>query len=161
MSRSGSKRSIAPISPSRPYETRSPSSTCDGSPEPSRPATYLTSGAYVRISRSRSGLFFVRANSLQSAWISVSAATVLPEYELAATSPHRRRDEGRHPGRERACCDRDRPLTGERARNRDAAERERDHREQRRERHAARLLSAAAKGAAEPRVQSRRPNRGA
>ena len=32
MSRSGSKRSIAPIRPSSPYETRSPSSTCAGRP---------------------------------------------------------------------------------------------------------------------------------
>src|SRR5918998_905873 len=39
--------------PRRPYETRSPSSTCAGSPLPSRPATNLTSGAYVRIRRSR------------------------------------------------------------------------------------------------------------
>ena len=45
ISRSGSKRSIAPIRPSRPYEMRSPSSTCGGSHEPSLPATYLTSGA--------------------------------------------------------------------------------------------------------------------
>ena len=43
--RSGSKRSIAPISPSSPYEMRSPSSTCAGRPVPSRPATYFTSGA--------------------------------------------------------------------------------------------------------------------
>ena len=34
ISRSGSKRSIAPISPSSPYETRSCSSTCDGRLEP-------------------------------------------------------------------------------------------------------------------------------
>ena len=50
----GSKRSIAPMSPSRPYETRSCSSTCAGRLAPTRPATNLTSGAYVRISRSRS-----------------------------------------------------------------------------------------------------------
>src|SRR5439155_9609258 len=48
--------SLAPIRPSSPYETRSPSSTCAGSPEPSRPATYFTSGAYVRMSRSRIAL---------------------------------------------------------------------------------------------------------
>src|ERR1700752_2926552 len=40
--------------PRRPYETRSSSSTWAGSPLPSRPATYLTSGAYVTIRRSRS-----------------------------------------------------------------------------------------------------------
>src|SRR3954451_13318072 len=54
MSRSGSYRSTAPIRPSSPYETRSPSSTWAGRPLPSRPATYFTSGAYVRIRRSRS-----------------------------------------------------------------------------------------------------------
>ena len=44
ISRSGSKRSIAEISPSRPYEMRSDSSTCEGRPLDMRPATYLTSG---------------------------------------------------------------------------------------------------------------------
>src|SRR5579872_78473 len=39
--------------PSRPYETRSSSSTCAGRPLPRRPATYFTSGAYVTIKRSR------------------------------------------------------------------------------------------------------------
>src|SRR5207248_10162109 len=41
------------MSPSRPYETRSSSSTWAGSPLPRRPATYFTSGAYVTMSRSR------------------------------------------------------------------------------------------------------------
>ena len=53
ISRSGSKRSIAEISPSRPYEIRSDSSTWEGSPLDIRPATYLTSGAYASTSRSR------------------------------------------------------------------------------------------------------------
>ena len=44
ISRSGSKRSIAEIRPSRPYEMRSASSTCEGRPLDIRPATYLTSG---------------------------------------------------------------------------------------------------------------------
>src|SRR5215212_5669907 len=55
-SRPGSYRSIAAIRPSRPYEARSPSSTCAGNPLPSLPATYLTSGAYVRMRRSRTAL---------------------------------------------------------------------------------------------------------
>jgi len=45
ISRPGSKRSIAEIRPSSPYEMRSASSTCEGSPLDIRPATYLTSGA--------------------------------------------------------------------------------------------------------------------
>ena len=53
MSREVSKRSIAEIRPSRPYEMRSESSTCAGRPLDMRPATYLTSGEYARTSRSR------------------------------------------------------------------------------------------------------------
>jgi hypothetical protein len=45
ISRSGSYRSIAPIRPRRPYETRSCSSTCAGRLAPTRPATNFTSGA--------------------------------------------------------------------------------------------------------------------
>jgi len=45
ISREGSNRSIAPMSPSSPYETRSCSSTCDGRLAPRRPATNFTSGA--------------------------------------------------------------------------------------------------------------------
>ncbi len=45
ISRPGSKRSIAEIRPRSPYEMRSASSTCEGSPLDIRPATYLTSGA--------------------------------------------------------------------------------------------------------------------
>src|SRR5436305_6508434 len=85
MSRSGSKRSIAPINPIRPYETRSFSSTCAGSPLPSRPATYLTSGAYVRIRRSRTPWSFVFVYSRQRAWVS-SWATVR-EYDLERRFP--------------------------------------------------------------------------
>jgi hypothetical protein len=44
ISRAGSKRSIAEISPTRPYEIRSASSTCGGRLAAIRPATYLTSG---------------------------------------------------------------------------------------------------------------------
>ncbi len=44
ISRSGSKRSIAEIRPSSPYEIRSDSSTWEGNPLDMRPATYLTSG---------------------------------------------------------------------------------------------------------------------
>ena len=57
ISRSGSNRSMAPMSPSSPYDARSCSSTCDGRLAPSRLATNLTSGAYVRIRRSRSTRF--------------------------------------------------------------------------------------------------------
>ena len=53
ISRSGSKRSIAEIRPSSPYEMRSDSSTCEGSPLDMRPATYLTSGEYAITRRSR------------------------------------------------------------------------------------------------------------
>ena len=44
ISRPRSKRSIAEIKPIRPYEIRSASSTCAGSPDAMRPATYFTSG---------------------------------------------------------------------------------------------------------------------
>ena len=43
--RSGSKRSIASMSPKMPACTRSAASTCCGRPVPTRPATYLTMGA--------------------------------------------------------------------------------------------------------------------
>src|SRR6188768_1588274 len=79
MSRSGSNRSIAPMRPRSPYETRSPSSTCAGRPLPSRPATYLTSGAYVRISRSRSARSFVRLNSCQRTRVSVAWSAMASE----------------------------------------------------------------------------------
>src|SRR5919204_372817 len=62
------------MSPSSPYEIRSSSSTCAGRPEPRRPATYLTSGAYVRISRSRTPLSRERRNSSQRLCVSVSPA---------------------------------------------------------------------------------------
>src|ERR671915_1875349 len=76
MSRSGSNRSIAPMSPRSPYETRSPSSTCAGRPLPRRPATYLTSGAYVRMRRSRTALFVLSLpNSCHKAWVSSTCAT--------------------------------------------------------------------------------------
>ena len=48
-----SKRSIAEIRPSRPYEIRSESSTCAGRPLDMRPATYFTNGEYARTRRSR------------------------------------------------------------------------------------------------------------
>ena len=55
LSRSGSKRSIAPMSPSRPYETRSPSSTCAGArAEP--PGDVLHERRVLRISWSRTAL---------------------------------------------------------------------------------------------------------
>src|SRR5215831_2645503 len=64
------------MSPSSPYDTRSPSSTCAGSPEPSRPATYFTSGAYVRISRSRIALSPLWSRySRQRDWVSSASAT--------------------------------------------------------------------------------------
>src|SRR3954453_14307268 len=129
---------------------RSPSSTCAGSPDPRRPATYLTSGAYVRISRSRAPLFLVCANSCQSC-VSVTAATTPPEYELPAPFPHRPTNERPHPdrralppaprkGRPHPAAaaprrDRNRPLPRERARDGDTAEGERDGGEQHRERH--------------------------
>src|SRR3954452_17666704 len=134
MSRVGSYRSIAPIRPNRPYETRSPSSTCAGSPEPSRPATYLTSGAYVRISRSRTALSFVRRNSSQR--LCVSSPATIGEYDLGAPFPQCGRREGRHPGRESACSERDHPLAGGPAVERERSERSRDHREERGQSHA-------------------------
>src|SRR5436190_10225317 len=75
-SRSGSYRSIAPIRPSNPYETRSPSSTCAGSPDPRRPATYFTSGAYVRINLSRIALSpLLTRNCRHRVWVSSASAT--------------------------------------------------------------------------------------
>src|SRR5690242_4148339 len=100
MSRSGSKRSIAPISPSRPYETRSFSSTCAGSPLPSRPATYLTSGAYVRISRSRTPWSFDLVYSRQRAW--VSSCATRREYDSGLRSPQIPYREGQEPERDHA-----------------------------------------------------------
>src|SRR6478672_10948608 len=99
MSRFGSKRSIAPINPSRPYETRSFSSTCAGSPLPSRPATYLTSGAYVRISRSRTPWSFVLAYSRQRAWVSSWATR--EEYDSGLRFPQIPDREGQEPERDR------------------------------------------------------------
>src|SRR5438034_1955336 len=55
---------------------RSSSSTCAGSPEPRRPATYFTSGAYVRISRSRSAWESGCARYCrQRVWVSSASAT--------------------------------------------------------------------------------------
>src|SRR5207244_7820542 len=67
---------MPPIPHSSPSEPRSPSSTSAGRPEPSRPATYLTSGAYVRIRRSRTPLSPWRRYSSQRLWVSVSPATL-------------------------------------------------------------------------------------
>src|SRR5215475_5729756 len=105
MSRFGSKRSIAPISPSRPYETRSFSSTCAGSPLPSRPATYLTSGAYVRISRSRTPWSFVLVYSRQRAWVSSWATR--REYDSGLRFPQVPHREGQEPERDHGCGDHD------------------------------------------------------
>src|SRR5581483_5056099 len=101
------------MSPSSPYETRSPSSTCAGRPEPSRPATYLTSGAYVTISRSRRALSFVRRYSSQTRWMSDSPATPR-EYELVPPFPHCGHSEAPHPRREHGRRGRDHPPPAER-----------------------------------------------
>src|SRR5215813_7313840 len=103
MSRFGSNRSIAPIRPSRPYETRSFSSTCAGSPLPSRPATYLTSGAYVRIRRSRLAWSFVFLYSRQSAC--VSSCATRREYDSGPRSPQVADAEREKPEGDRARCD--------------------------------------------------------
>src|SRR5512133_164466 len=100
MSRFGSKRSIAPIRPRRPYETRSFSSTCAGRPLPRRPATYLTSGAYVRMSRSRTPWSLLLAYSRQSAC--VSSAAIGREYGLVRFSPQVPQREGEQPERDRS-----------------------------------------------------------
>src|SRR6186997_429362 len=142
MSRLGSKRSIAPIRPSSPYETRSFSSTCAGRPLPSRPATYLTSGAYVRISRSRtawSSLFFTY--SRQRAWVS-SCATVRG-YDLRRRFPQISDREAQHPERNRTCCDdQDHEalvaVHGLRGRSGDPDERDREDEEERSERRSGR-----------------------
>src|SRR5215211_543486 len=109
MSRSGSKRSIAPIRPSRPYETRSPSSTCAGRPLPSRPATCLTSGAYVRISRSRRMRSPLRLNSRQSCWVSSERSTTTSEDMSRRSSPERTPRLLGHPEPESGRGDRDHP----------------------------------------------------
>src|SRR5947208_1004883 len=67
---------MAPIRPRRPYETRSPSSTCAGRPLPSRPATDGTRGAYVRIRRSRSPCSPVSRYCRHRVWVSSGRLTV-------------------------------------------------------------------------------------
>src|SRR5581483_1444798 len=153
MSRSGSYRSIAPIRPRRPYETRSPSSTCAGRPDPSRPATYFTSGEYITISLSRSSFAPVRRYSSQRLRVSTGSTTVGREYELAARSPQRGPGEAAHPGRDRRRGHGDRPAPGGGRAGRDPRQRERQHREERRERHAAIMPEGAGLhlAAAEPR----------
>ena len=89
-----------PIRPRRPYETRSFSSTCAGRPLPRRPATYLTSGAYVRMSRSRTPWSLLLAYSRQSAC--VSSAAIGREYGLVRFSPQVPQREGEQPERDGA-----------------------------------------------------------
>src|SRR5262245_36873013 len=137
MSRSGSKRSIAPIRPSRPYETRSFSSTWAGRPLPSRPATYLTSGAYVRISRSRRPWSFVFAYSRHRAW--VSSCATRREYDSGPRFPQVADAEREQPEADRACRDDydDQAwlgVDGLRGGRRDPAEDDREHEEERAER---------------------------
>src|SRR5581483_11506113 len=108
---------------------RSPSSTCAGSPEPSRPATYFTSGAYVRISRARSPWSFDCLNRRQSACVSSAPAT-RREYALRAGFPHCRPRERGHPGRQRGRRGGNRPLVGRRAVGRDRRESHGDRREE-------------------------------
>src|SRR5438067_7889569 len=133
-SRDGSYRSIAPIRPRSPYETRSPSSTWAGSPEPSRPATYLTSGEYMTIRRSRRSFAPVRRYSRQMLRVSVSAATSR-EYELAPRSPQGGEGKRAHPRGDCTGGDRDHPPPCARRGRRDARKRERQHGEERDERH--------------------------
>src|ERR1044071_1550895 len=103
MSRSGSKRSIAPIRPSSPYDTRSFSSTWAGRPLPRRPATYLTSGAYVRIRRSRIAWSFVLAYSRQRAC--VSSCATRREYDSGPRFPQVADAEREKPEADRTRCD--------------------------------------------------------
>ena len=77
------------MSPSRPYETRSLSSTCAGRPAPSRPATYLTSGAYVRMSRSRGA-----ARSGAACTASRGSGRLRPAPRPEGYEPQRRRTVG-------------------------------------------------------------------
>ena len=90
ISRDGSKRSIAPMRPRSPYETRSCSSTCAGRLAPTRPATNFTSGAYVRIRRSRSSWSLDFRYSCQSVWVWSAAATAR-EYAARRQTPQARR----------------------------------------------------------------------
>src|SRR5882762_1550758 len=107
---------MAPIKPSSPYETRSPSSTWAGSPLPSRPATYFTSGAYVRISRSRSPWSPVLRYFNQSVCVS-SARLTRQEYGVDRLFPQEQplppsKSRGRErpePPRKRERGDRDDP----------------------------------------------------
>src|SRR3954453_1763574 len=126
--------------PRRPYETRGPAATGAGRPGPSRPARYLTSGAYVRISRSRSALSLVRRNSSHSACVSSPATG--GEYALGADSPHCTQGEAAHPDRQRACRGCEHPLSRRATPERDRPERKRQHAEERGHRHAAMLLPA-------------------
>src|SRR6266566_811697 len=139
MSRSRSNRSIAPIRPSSPYETRSPSSTCAGRPDPRRPATYLTSGEYMTISRSRTALSCVRLYSSQMLRVSTCSATER-EYELAPHSPQRCEGHRAHPGGDCGRCQGDHPAPNaarDRRGDRDSGEGERQDAEECDERHAA------------------------
>src|SRR5215211_2055592 len=137
MSRSSSKRSIAPIRPSSPYEMRSFSSTWAGRPLPRRPATYFTSGAYVRMRRSRTPWSFVFAYSRQRAWVSSSATR--REYGSGPRFPQVADTEGEQPEADRACSHHHHDQAGlvvdglGRGR-RDPDEDDREHEEQRAER---------------------------
>ena len=55
---------------------RSDSSTCAGSPEPMRPATYLTSGEYATTKRSRARSSPVALYRLQRSWSSIALTLV-------------------------------------------------------------------------------------
>src|SRR5919201_2417054 len=106
------------MSPSSPYEIRSSSSTCAGRPEPRRPATYLTSGAYVRISRSRNFWSCVRRYSCQRLWVSSALIrkTIRRAPENPSAPPQRPGGEAPHPDGEDGGRDRDHDLVARRDR---------------------------------------------
>src|SRR5207253_5756038 len=103
---------MAPIRPSSPYETGRPSSTCAGRPEPSRPATYLTGGAYVRISRSRNFGSGARLYSSQRLCVSspLTWSRIRRASENPSTTPQNAGCEAPDPDREHRRGGRDHDL---------------------------------------------------
>ena len=92
----------------------------------------------MRISRSRSVLSFVRANSIHSAWVSPSATE--GEYALSARFPYRRPGEGAHPDGEGGRRHGDHPLPRLPRPDRDERQTDRYRSEKRCQRHALSLL---------------------
>ena len=122
------------------------SSTCDGRPLEIRPATNFTSGAYVRISRSRSAaspeLRYERQRDLVSS--ATSREYAASRRNLLLSRAPGAKNERRHPGREHAGGDENHPLIGHEGGPGDACHDRRQQQEQRSERAALRRLAHSA-----------------